>query len=139
MYEEFALRSYEPILEVLRRHGVQNIIARTYANAHILLPSFLKWGFNCLWACETGNASEAGETMDYLAIRRAYGRDLRLIAGIDTDALRGNKEGIRREVERKVPPLLASGGYMPLADGRVRADIPYENYVYYRRLLQQVV
>jgi len=140
MYEEFALTSYEPVLEVLRRHEVETVIARTYANARILLPSFLKWGFNCLWACETGNTSEAGaNAMDYLAIRREYGKDLRLIAGIDTDALRSNKETIRREVESKVPPLLAGGGYMPLADGRIRVDIPYENYAYYRELLAQTV
>ena len=134
MYEEFALRSYEPILDVLRRHGVETIIARTYANTRLLLPSFVKWGFNCLWACETGNA-----TMDYADIRREYGADLRLIAGIDTDALRGDKESIRREVEEKVPPLVTGGGYAPLADGRIRANIPYENYVYYRELLRQIL
>jgi hypothetical protein len=27
---------------------------------------------------------------------------------------------------------------VPLADGRVRADVPFENYVYYRELLQEV-
>jgi hypothetical protein len=134
MYEEMALASYEPVLATLRRYGVKTIIARTYANARMLLPSFVKWGFNCLWACETGN-----DEMDYLAIRREYGPDLRLIAGIDTDALRGNKEAIRREVEEKVPPLLESGGYIPLVDGRIRAEIPYENYVYYRQLLQKMV
>ncbi|UCG26266.1 MAG: hypothetical protein JSW55_09880 [Chloroflexota bacterium] len=134
MYEEFALKSYEPILDVLRRHGVETIIARTYANERLLLPSFLKWGFNCLWACEVGS-----DALDYRQLRREYGSDLRLIAGIDTDALRGDKEMIRREVEEKVTPLLASGGYAPLADGRVRADIPYENYVYYRELLAQTV
>jgi hypothetical protein len=25
-----------------------------------------------------------------------------------------------------------------LADGRVRADVPFENYVYYRKLLEKV-
>ena len=134
MYEDFALRSYEPILDVLHRHGVETIIARTYANERLLVPSFLKWGFNCLWACEVGS-----DALDYRALRREYGSDLRLIAGIDTDALRGDKEMIRREVEEKVPPLLAGGGYLPLADGRVRAEIPYENYVYYRGLLAQTV
>jgi hypothetical protein len=134
MYEEFALRSYEPILDILRQHGVETIIARTYANARILLPSFLKWGFNCLWACETGN-----DAMDYAGIRREYGADLRLIAGIDTDALHGDRETIRHEVEEVVPPLLAEGGYAPLADGRVRADIPYKNYAYYRELLAEVI
>ncbi|NIR15434.1 MAG: hypothetical protein GWN86_16500, partial [Desulfobacterales bacterium] len=66
------------------------------------------------------------------------GRDLRLIGGIDLDSLRRDKEAVRREVEEKVPPLVADGGYVPLADGRVRADVPYENYVYYRELLQKV-
>jgi hypothetical protein len=27
---------------------------------------------------------------------------------------------------------------VPLADGRVREDIPFENYVYYRELLEKV-
>ncbi len=38
-----------------------------------------------------------------------------------------------------MPPLLAQGGYVPLADGRVRANVPLENYLYYRRLLQTTV
>ena len=48
------------------------------------------------------------------------------------------KEAIQRELEEKVPPLLAQGGYVPLADGRVRADIPFENYLFYRQLLEKV-
>jgi hypothetical protein len=27
---------------------------------------------------------------------------------------------------------------VPLADGRVREDVTFENYVYYRRLLEEV-
>jgi uroporphyrinogen decarboxylase len=49
-----------------------------------------------------------------------------------------DKDAIRREIEQKVPPLLEDGGYIPLADGRIREDVPFENYVYYRRLLEQV-
>lgn len=133
MYEEFVLRSYEPILAVIRQYGVKTIIFRTYANARVLIPSILKWGFNCLWACEVNIAA-----MDYRDLRREFGRDLRLIGGIDLDALRHGKEAIKREVVDKVPPLLADGGYVPLADGRIREDVPFENYAYYRRLLESV-
>jgi uroporphyrinogen decarboxylase len=77
--------------------------------------------------------------MDYRTLREEFGRDLRLIGGIDLDMLREGKEAIRREVEGKVLPLLAQGGYCPLADGRVREDIPWENYRYYRELLQSLV
>jgi uroporphyrinogen decarboxylase len=133
MYEEFVLKSYEPVFAVIRRYGVQTIIFRTFANARILIPSILKWGFNCLWACEVNV-----EAMDYGGLRREFGRDLRLIGGIDLDALRSGKDAITREIVQKVPPLLADGGYVPLADGRIREDVPFENYVYYRRLLQRV-
>jgi hypothetical protein len=133
MYEDMVLRSYEPVLHVLTEYGVETIIFVTYANARVLVPSILRWGFNCLWACEVNL-----EAMDYGHLRREFGRDLRLIGGIDLDALRRDKEAIRREVEEKVPPLVADGGYVPLADGRIRSDVPYENYVYYRKVLEQV-
>ncbi len=133
MYEKFVLASYVPVLEVLKRHGVEIIILRTYANARVLIPSMLKYGINCLWACETN-----AKAMDYRSIRNEFGRDLRLIGGIDLDILREGKEAIQREVEEKVPALLEQGGYVPLADGRVRADIPFENYLYYRKLLEKV-
>ena len=133
MYEEIVLKSYEPILDALRRFKVETIIFQTYANARALIPSILRWGFNCLWACEVNI-----EAMDYRSLRKEFGRDLRLIGGIDLDALRQSKAAIRREIEEKVPPLVANGGYVPLADGRVREDVPFENYVYYRRLLEKI-
>ena len=132
-YEEFVLSSYRPVLRVLRRHAVGTICLVTYANARALLPSILRAGFNCLWACEANP-----EAMDYRELRRRFGRDLRLIGGIDLDALLLGKEAIRKEILSKVPRLLSDGGYIPLADGRVRGNVPFENYVYYRRLLEKV-
>jgi uroporphyrinogen decarboxylase len=133
MYEEFVLKNYEPILDVLQRHNVETVCFQTFANARILIPAILKWGFNCLWACEVNI-----DVMDYRSLRKEFGRDLRLIGGIDLDALRKDKTAIRQEIEEKVPPLIAEGGFIPLADGRVRADVPFENYVYYRQLLEKV-
>ena len=133
MYEDFVLKNYKPILDVLNRYNVETIIFQTYANARILIPSILRWGFNCLWACEVYT-----ESMDYRSIRTEFGRDLRLIGGIDLDALRHGKEAIHREIETRVPPLIEDGGFVPLADGRVREDVPFDNYVYYRRLLEKI-
>jgi hypothetical protein len=133
MYEDFVLKSYEPILAVLRRYRVDTVILLTFANIRSLLPSLVKWGFNCLWACEAPQ-----KDMDYRDVRREFGRDLRLIGGIDLDVLRLNKESIEKEIYEKVPPLLADGGFVPLADGRVRKDIPLESYLYYRRLFEEV-
>lgn len=134
MYELFVLNSYKPILKILDKHGIDTIILRSYANMRLLIPSILKYGFNCLWACETNSRA-----MDYLDIRNEFGRELRLIGGIDLDTLRYGKTRIHTELVEKVPQLISSGGYVPLADGRVRKDISFENYAYYRRLLEQII
>jgi hypothetical protein len=76
--------------------------------------------------------------MDYRRIRDEYGERIGLIGGIDGDVLRQDKAAIQREVEEKVVPLLAMGRYIPLADGRVRKDVLFEHYAFYRRLLEKV-
>jgi hypothetical protein len=132
MYEDFVLPYYQPLLDLAKQHGVKTLICRTYANMKALIPSLLKQGINCLWACEVEQS-----VMNYPALRKEFGRDLRLIGGIDLDALREGKDAIRKAIDN-VAPLLAQGGYIPLADGRVRADIPYENYCYYRERLREL-
>jgi len=132
-YGELVLASYQPIFDVVHKYGVGTIILRTYANARVLITSQLEAGFNCLWACEC----ETG-AMNYRSIRAEFGKELRLVGGIDLDALRFGRESISHEVLDQVPPLLEEGGYIPLADGRVREDVPFADYLYYRRLLEKV-
>ena len=132
MYEDLVLPSYEPLLNLAERFKIKTIICRTYANMKVLIPSLLKWGIDVLWACEVEQ-----NVMNYPALRAEFGRDLKLIGGIDLDALIEGKAAIRKAVEL-VAPLVADGGYIPLADGRVRAEVPYENYVYYRKLLREI-
>jgi hypothetical protein len=60
-----------------------------------------------------------------------------LIGGIDLDALREGKDAIKSAID-EIAHLVAKGGFIPLADGRVRPDVPHENYVYYRELLREI-
>ena len=78
MYLSIVLKSYQPIFDVLHSYGINTVIYRTYANTRALLPSVVKAGFNCLWACECNP-----QAMNYHEIRHEFGRDLRLIGGID--------------------------------------------------------
>lgn len=131
-YEDLVLPSYEPLLAAARKYEVGTLICRTYANIKALIPSLLKWGIDCLWACEVEPT-----VMNYPDLRRIYGRDLKLIGGIDLDAVRRGPRAIRSAIEA-VTPLAQEGGYIPLADGRVRVDVPYKNYIYYRKLLKDL-
>ncbi len=133
MHEEFVLKSYQPLLDMLPKLGVNTIILRTYANARSLLPAAVDYGFNCIWACETNPIA-----MDYLDIRRDLGSELRLIAGIDLDILLSDRQSIQEKVQRIVLPLLAQGAYIPLLDGRVREYLPFENYRLYREILAEI-
>ena len=134
MYKEFVASSYQPIVNVLKRYGVKNIIVRTYANTRTILPALFEIGINCLWACECNP-----HAMDYQRIRLDFGEEIRLIGGIDLDILRGEKDKIQHDLESQILPLLEQGGYIPLADGRVREDITFENYAYYRKQLERIV
>ncbi|NLH98945.1 MAG: hypothetical protein GX446_05565 [Chthonomonadales bacterium] len=133
MYERLVLSTYRPIVAELHRGGCAAIVFQTYANTRALLPSVVEAGFNCLWAVESGEGA-----MDYAEIRREFGRDLRLIGGIDLDLLRTDPPTIRQAMRRIVPPLLADGGYVPLADGRVRSDVHLANYLCYREELMRL-
>jgi len=132
MYRDLVLPSYQPLLDLAQRYGIKTIICRTYANMKVLIPTLLKWGIDVLWACEVEQ-----KVMNYPALRAEFGRDLKLVGGIDLDALREDKTAIRQAVEM-VRPLVADGGFIPLADGRVRAEVSYENYAYYRELLSEI-
>lgn len=134
MFEEYILESYKPILKICDKYGIQTKIFLTYANSSVLIPSILKYGINCLWACEVNC-----EEMDYLRLREKYGRKLRLIGGIDLDSLLKDKNEIKNEIIKKVPALIEQGGYIPLADGRVRTNVPFENYAYYRSLINEII
>jgi hypothetical protein len=133
MYRQFALHSYTPIFDVLERFEVPVVIWRAYANPSELIPEIVRSRFNAIWACETNP-----QAVDYHRLREKFGSQIGLIGGIDTDVLRQGPEEIRQAVEA-VLPLIGQGRFIPLADGRVREGIPYENYAFYRRTLEELV
>jgi uroporphyrinogen decarboxylase len=61
-----------------------------------------------------------------------------LIGGIDTSVLYRGEDAVRRAVEG-VLPLVDRGGFIPLLNGRVRADVPFSTYRFYRQTLETLV
>jgi hypothetical protein len=131
-YRNFALQSYVPIFDVLRDFHVPAIVWRSYANPAKLLPEVVKYPFNVLWLCETPPG-----TLAPAQVRQIVGPNLTLIGGIDSDILRQDTRAIRQAITA-VQPLVDQGRFIPLADGRVRDDVPYSNYAFYRQELTRV-
>lgn len=130
MYRDYLLNSLAPVFDVLERYGVPVVVWRSYANPRALIPEIAHSPFNAIWACE----APCG-TMDYGELRRTLGDKMGLIGGIDSDVLRQGHEDIRSAV-RAVLPLAERGRFVPLADGRVRSDVSFQNYAFYRRILE---
>ena len=59
--------------------------------------------------------------------------DLVIFGGIDKRVLAWSTRDIDRELERILPPMRARGGYIPTSDHGVPAEVPYDNYLHYRR------
>ena len=74
----------------------------------------------------------------YLELRKQFGKDLRLIGGLDVRALEKDKTAIEKEIMSLALPLLEQGGYVPMVDERARSYISFENYAYYRELIRRL-
>jgi len=133
MFREFVIPRYERLAKLLHDRGVNIIIMRSFGNIEALLPDMVEAGVTGLWLTDTIPSG-----MDYLAIRKQYGKKLALIGGIDSNVLIRDEEAIRREIYEKAPPLLESGGYIPTIDNRARSHIPFKNFAYYRKLIEEV-
>jgi hypothetical protein len=140
-FRRFALAPYEAVLAVARDHvkrrpGAANLLVSTYGNTAVLLPTLLEVGVNILWVSEISEVP----AMEYARLRREHGPRLGLIGGIPLSALTAETEAeMERQLRAIVPPLLASGRYLPLASGRVREDVSWPRYARYRELLAKLV
>jgi hypothetical protein len=129
---QLLLPAWREVIDYLRgRHGLDLVMVDSDGNDWELLPIFLEAGVNLFTPLEIA----AG--MEPLAIRDRH-PSLALLGGIDKRVLRDGREAIRREIDRKVPALLARGGYFPSLDHHVPADVSFEGFSVYLEELRSV-
>lgn len=80
---------------------------------------------------------EVASGCDVVEIGKQY-PNLFILGGIDKRVLASGREAIDAMLERIVPAMRARGGYIPTCDHGVPAEVPYEDYVYYRRRLVEM-
>ena len=130
-YRRIFMPHYRRITDRLHKAGIETMMLDCDGNVEQLIPCWLELGINFIYPMEVA----AG--MDVVAMRKQYGRDLIIGGGMDKRILAGDKEGIRRMVERVIP-MMQEGGYVPGCDHAMPQDIPWENYLYYRELIMSV-
>lgn len=127
----FMLPRYRKVVDFLRSHAVRYIGLDSDGQIDPLIPVWLDAGLNFLYPFEV----QAG--MDVLAVRRKYGRELRILGGLDKRALAIGPEAMEAEFARLLP-LMREGGFIPHTDHSCPPDISFENVNYYMRRLSEV-
>jgi len=124
MVRKYMLPRYRRVLDFARSRGVKYLALDSDGKIDALIPVWLDAGLNTLYPFEV----QCG--MDVLAIRRTYGRDLRIWGGVDKRALKHGPAAIDAEINR-VRPLIEQGGYIAHTDHSCPPDISFANYCYY--------
>jgi len=75
---------------------------------------------------------EVAAGCDVVALGRKY-PELVMFGGIDKRILATSTDAIDRELERIIPAMRERGGYIPTCDHGVPAEVPYANYLHYRK------
>ena len=128
-FRSFMLPNYRRLVDFLRSRGVDLILGYFGGNITELLPMFLDVGYDGFTHLSVENG------MDAPALRREYGRNLRIIDNIGYRILLSDDRIIKKELERKLP-LVEEGGYIPCIDEEVTVDVPFERFVYFDQQLK---
>ena len=132
VFKEFMLPAYKKFTSLLKGNGVDIIIVDTDGNCWELIPLFIKGGVTCIYPMEV--AAE----MDVVEVRKKFAK-LQMTGGIDKRVLAKDKSSIDRELEGKIPSMLKRGGYIPHIDHNVPPDVPFGNFIYYRKRLEELI
>ena len=122
---EFIAPYYKRVFDLLRSSGTTLFSQDSDGDITPIIEPLLESGLNILYPCEPA----AG--MDVVAIRRRYGKRVRIKGGIDKFALRGSIDDVERELRRVICPEMLGGGTIFALDHRIPNGVPIENYRYY--------
>jgi uroporphyrinogen decarboxylase len=132
LFRNFALPRYRRVVDFVRARGVPHVCLDSDGEISSLIPLWLDAGIDTLYPFEVQSG------MDVVAVRRRFGRELRIWFGIDKRALAKGPAAIDAELAR-VKPLIEEGGYVPGLDHSMPPDVPYAHYRLYMEKLGDAV
>lgn len=122
---EYIAPYYRRVWDLLRDRGARVFDQDSDGDMNPVIDAFLDAGVNCM------HPMEPAANMDIVAVRAKYGTRLAFYGGLDKHVLRQSKEAIIAELERKIPPMVATGGCVLGLDHRIPNGTPLEHYRFY--------
>lgn len=130
-FRRFMLPYYQEVNAFFHSKGVDHILVDCDGNILELCSLFIEGDVDGVYPLEITAGS------DPAVLRERY-PNLILVGGIDKRALTMGPETIDRELHRVVP-VAEKGGYLPMLDHLVPADVSLSNYRYYLKRLRELL
>jgi hypothetical protein len=122
---QFLAPYYHRIWDLMHSRGTPLFWIDSDGDISPILADLVEAGINVIFPVEPVGG------MDILRLREVYGTRLAFIGGLDKHVVRRSQEEISAELERKIPPMMRSGGCVLGLDHRIPNGTPLENYRFY--------
>jgi hypothetical protein len=123
-FKDIVMPRYKRIRKRLDEFGIDIWYTDCDGDVRPILPYFLEGGINCLFPFEVNGCSHPSELFD------TYGKELRIMGGVDKIQLGKGREAIDAYLDTLIP-LVKRGGYIPFCDHRCPPNVTPEDYLYY--------
>jgi len=131
MIREFLMPYYQQLVSNIKarqidrqRHLYFQLDTDGYAPA--VIPIYREMGMDVM------SPFEVAAGCDVVKLGQQY-PDLVMFGGIDKRVLAQGREAIDCHLEYILPAMRARGGYIPTCDHGVPEEVPYQDYLYYRK------
>jgi uroporphyrinogen decarboxylase len=131
MMREFLFPYYRQLIANTRARQIDQdrhlyIHIDTDGSVESVIPVYKEIGM------EVMSPFEVASGCDVVALGEKH-PDLVLFGGIDKRILASGRDAIDRELERILPAMRARGGFIPTCDHGVPEEVPYLDYLHYRK------
>ncbi len=130
-FKEKVAPRYKRINSKLKKYGIDIWWIDCDGDVRPIMPTFLECGINCLFPFEVLCCCHPGELM------KEYGKDLRIMGGVDKTQLAKGPKAIT-EYLKSLEPWVERGGFIPFCDHRCPPDVSWENYIFYLDLKEKM-
>jgi uroporphyrinogen decarboxylase len=130
-FKAVVMPRYKRIHNRLKQHGIDLWYTDCDGDVRPILPFMMEGGINCLFPFEVNGCAHPAELLN------KWGKDLRIMGGVDKIALGNGPEAIKAYMDTLVP-LVERGGYIPFCDHRCPPNVTPEDYLFYLDLKEKM-
>jgi hypothetical protein len=130
-FRDVVMPRYKRISKRLRAAGIDLWYTDCDGDVRPIMPYLLEGGINCLFPFEVNGCAHPSELLT------EYGKELRIMGGVDKIELGKGRKAIKAYMDTLVP-LVERGGYIPFFDHRCPPNVSPENYLFYLDLKEKM-